>query len=44
MMDYDLNDTAWLGLHVFLEGISWYLRGETLASQHGTSCLLKIFR
>lgn len=35
MMDYDLNDIAWLGLHVFLEGINWCVRGKALASQHG---------
>lgn len=35
MIDYDLNDTAWLGLHVFLEGINWCMRGKALASQHG---------
>lgn len=35
MTDYDLSDVAWLGLHVFLEGINWCIRGKALASQHG---------
>lgn len=42
MIDHDLNDIAWLGLHVFLEGINWCIRGKALASQHGgTGCLLE---
>lgn len=40
VMDYDLSDTVWLGLHVFLEGINWCIRGKALASQHGAGCLL----
>lgn len=44
MMDYDLNDIAWLGLHVFLEGINWCIRGKALASQHGNRlCARKCF-
>lgn len=35
MMDYDLNDMGWLGLHVFLEEISLFIGGKALASQHG---------
>lgn len=41
MMDYDLNGTAWLGLHVFLEGISWFISGKALASQHGNELYAK---